>query len=120
MPGVELVRRGGEGEEMDVRRQTIVDLPLEGLGIDSALEPQVSRLGQGMHARIRAPRAAQLAHHGPGLLHRPAQLPGHRARVLLLLPAVIPGAFVLQGESVGGHRGGSKSQTESCRCLRRK
>ena len=39
------------------------------------------------------------------LLQGAAQLPRHRARILLLLPSVVAGSFVLQGETVGRSHG---------------
>ena len=63
----------------------------------------VRHLRQGVHAGVGAARTGELHLLAGGRLEGLPHLAGHGARVLLFLPPAVAGAFVFDGQAIGGH-----------------
>jgi hypothetical protein len=91
-------------QDVDVGGQLVVQGPAQRPRIDPRFEIEMGHLLQGVDSRVGAPRAVDLE---IGATRHPADhLVEHaldRTRVLLDLPAAVPGSDVLEIDAEAGH-----------------
>ena len=104
VPGVELVRRLLDGDDVDVGRQLVVDSAAQRLSVEVRVDVEVRDLRQRVDAGVGASRPVQLELRAAGRrADRPIDLALNRARVLLNLPAAVASARVLDEEPESRH-----------------
>ena len=104
MPGMKAMRHAVHGEHVNVGGQAVVDPAPQRFRGQGLSQIEVRHLAQRVHTRIGASRAHELE----GLLarqltDRALDLALHRARVLLFLPAAVPGTRVFDCELESRH-----------------
>ena len=103
MPGVEAVAGRFERQEVDVGRQRLVRRAQDLLAAELAGGLQMGDLGQGVDPGVGPPRPTELDFLPGCRFDRLPHFAGNRARILLFLPPAVAGAFVFDGQTVGGH-----------------
>ena len=102
---VKSVRHDGRRQDVDVRRQLVVQAPPERLGRQRRADVEVRHLRQRVNAGIGAARAVKLEVLAAGDASRRAiDFALNRSRVLLDLPAAVTRAGVLDGQLEARHR----------------
>src|SRR6185436_3862618 len=106
----------GDGADVNVCRQLVVDLAPEQLRRKGGVQLEVRHLCQRVHAGIRAPGAVQLELlPAARLAHRAIDFTLDRPRIFLDLPATVAGARVLDQQLESRHFEYSTSRLDPTR-----